>query len=410
MSMPSPPAGRKSFISRGLLFKLLLPFLGVLLGLAVAEVMLRQLRPDLGWRLQRDAYLGWASEEYLSFDPSSEAKPGVPRLLFLGDSFLAGGGVTDLQKRFSNLIADRLSDAEVRTLASGGWGTDQELLAYLEKGRPWRPDFVFLCFCANNDISNNLSNSHGISTMMKPYFTLGDSLTLQLHGPTGRPIALADHEAKVRHARFHSELLDLLRLKLGRIREAPPPVNPGADSRYQMFMRQREDSQELYELQPALSWSPQEGVNHVSAYIHEAFPLNTYQWTLLEKILQRLRNETAAQGAELVVVLLPVSYRPQDPRFLVGGKLVHTFRTPAGPFTFKASEPTMRLGAICRQLDVSLFDPSDTFRRIVVTGDLARHYWPDPEDRHFSEMGHRVVADLLIAYLKEHYPDLFSSG
>lgn len=405
--MLSPSADSTSYISRELLLKLLLPLLGLILGLVLAEVLIRQVRPDIGWRLHRDDYLGWASEEYFAFAPHSQPAPGVQRLLFLGDSFLAGGGMTDLDTRFSVLIADLLANVEVATLASGGWGTDQEYLAYLEKGRAWQPDLVFLCFCANNDIANIMSNSHGIATMMKPYFLLDDDGTMQLYSPDGQPRALADHIAPIKKFRFHSELIDLIRLKLGRIQEKPPPIFDTVDRRYQLFMRDNEPAAEIYALANRLSWSPQTGVSHVSAYIGESFALNTYQWSLLEQIMRMLQTAIASQGAQLVVVLLPVSYHPQDLGFLVGSELTHTFQTPAGPFTFRASEPTERLTDICRRLSVPLFDPTAAFRHIVQENNQVEACWPDPGDRHFSVVGHRIVADLLQDYLRERFPDRF---
>jgi len=405
--MLSPPADSTSYISRELLLKLLLPLLGLILGLVLAEVLIRQVRPDIGWRLHRDEYLGWASEEYFAFDPSSQPAPGVQRLLFLGDSFLAGGGMTDLDTRFSVLIADQLENVEVATLASGGWGTDQEYLAYLEKGRAWQPDLVFLCFCPNNDIANILSNSHGIATMMKPYFLLGADGAMQLYSPDGQPRALTDHVAPIKKFRFHSELIDLIRLKLGGIQKRPPPLFDTVDRRYQLFLRDSEPAAEIYALGSHLSWSPQTGVTHVSAYIGESFALNTYQWRLLEQIMQRLQAAITGQGAQLVVVMLPVSYHPQDLRFLVGSDLTHSFQTPAGPFTFRAAEPTERLTDICQRLSVPLFDPTADFQRIVQQNNQVEACWPDPGDRHFSGVGHRIVADLLRDFLREQFPDRF---
>jgi hypothetical protein len=173
-------------------------------------------------------------------------------------------------------------------------------------------------------------------------------------------------------------------------------------------LRKREQATEIYALQSDLSWSPQDSVSHVAAYIGDPFPLNNYQWTLFEGIVSMLRAEVSNQGAQLVVIMLPVTYHPQDLRFLVGSALTHTFRTPSGPLTFRTAEPTARLADICHRLSVPLFDPSNDFRRIVLENDLVQTCWPDPEDRHFSEVGHRIVAELLTDYLREQFPARFS--
>jgi len=401
--MLSPDPKTKSFVNRELLFKLLIPVFVVVVLLSVAEFVTHKLRPDLGWRLLADTYLGWISEEYLSFDPMSRPDSDTLQLLFLGDSFLAGAGISDLDQRFPLQAGAQLPRVRVQILATGGWGTDQQMLAYLAKGADWLPDFVFLCFCCNNDLSNNLSNSHGTSNMMKPYFALTAEGTLELYDPTGQPLDLHRHVPDTATRHFHSYLLDYVRFRLSRMKEQPPPVYPEVDPRYQLFLRERERSEELYRLQDLLTWSPQDGVNHVSAYIHEPFPINTYQWDLFAALLKQLHNETEKQGAQLVVVLIPVTYNPRNPLFIVGSSLEHEFQTPTGSFTFRAAEPRERLQEICQRQGIPLFDPSFDFRKIVEEDQLARQCWPDLEDRHFSEVGHRVVADLFAAYLRNNF-------
>jgi lysophospholipase L1-like esterase len=406
-SMISPGSQTKSHVHRERLLKLILPVLATMIAFATGEVVLRQLRPDLGWHLQKDPLLGWTSGEYLEFDPLATPDTGSVRLLFLGDSFLAGSGITHLEERFPNWVGHRLAGVQVQIIAAGGWGTDQELLAYLVKGRSWQPDFVFLCLCANNDLSNNLSNSHGSTALMKPYFTLQEDGVLQLWDHTGHPLAMDNWPVSKKRASFRSHLLDYVRFRLGRITAQPPPWYADVDPRYQMFLRAAERSNELYALGDSLTWSPQDGVNHVSAYIHEPFPLNSYQWSLCEEMLRRLSTETAAQGAQLVVVLLPVTYRPRDPEFILGSPLEHVFNTPTGEFTFRTAEPNDRISGICSRLSIPLFDPADEFRRIVKEHHLEELCWFDPEDRHFSAVGHRIVANLLIDHLRESYPESF---
>ena len=90
--------------------------------------------------------------------------------------------------------------------------------------------------------------------------------------------------------------LDFFIYKVCRRQPNPLPVYADVDSRYQQFMRSPEKSAAIYALQAELDWSPQDGVNHVSAYIHEDFPLNTYQWQLFRCLLGQLNEEVAAAG------------------------------------------------------------------------------------------------------------------
>jgi len=82
---------------------------------------------------------------------------------------------------------------EIRTLAAAGWGTDQEFIAFMEKGVPWKPDIVVLAFCSLNDIANNLSairQPHDTpwrleGGMVKPFFILKENNQLELFKISG---------------------------------------------------------------------------------------------------------------------------------------------------------------------------------------------------------------------------------
>jgi len=82
--------------------------------------------------------------------------PGVPRISFLGDSFTAGHGVDDVEKRFANIIRSKLAGSEVHVLSECGWDTAAELdvARHFEKFG-YEPDLVVLVYCLNDlaDIS-----------------------------------------------------------------------------------------------------------------------------------------------------------------------------------------------------------------------------------------------------------------
>ena len=286
-------------------------------------------------------------------------------------------------------------------LASGGWGTDQELLAYLQKGRPARPEEVVLAFCANNDISDIVSN--GDRTKRKPYFVLESEDVLRLHGPDGRGWDVADTVARREPPpRFRSRLFELARYVLlvrGGGWALPDADDSLVDARYLAFGRFREINEELYRDQARLTWSPQLTPTHVSAYIHDRFVLNSYQWRLLERLLAELAREVRASGARFTVLLLPVIYDPERLETVVGGSYVRTFATPAGPFTFRSAEPRERLLDITRRLGIEMLDPTDGFVAEVRARSLLSKVWPSPSDRHFSEVGHQVLARQLLPLL-----------
>jgi lysophospholipase L1-like esterase len=370
-------------------------------ALVACEILSRWLLPQIAWHNYEDLHLGWSSREYQQFDPGAAPKPaGRKRLLFIGDSFLAGAGVSSLAKRFPNLLADRLaSDVEVRVLAAHGWGTDQELLAYLQKGRRWRPDLVVVAFCANNDLSNITSNYEPWVRRRKPYFVLDESARLDLFDGQGRPLPIT-LPAQPGPLGFRSHLLDLLRFVAATSRAAPPAAegNAGVDPRYQLFTQPRDRVFEIFRKRSDMSWSPQNGVNRLSAFIHEPFELNTYQWRLLEGILRLFRQETDRDGAALAILLLPVPIRATDLHTIAGGDFERRLQTPDGPITVRAAEPRDRLGPIGERLGIRFFDPTADFLETTRRQDLARAIWPT-RDKHFSDAGHAIVANLTYRWL-----------
>lgn len=382
--------------------KLLILTISTTTGLLLLELACRGLAPQIGWRLQRDAGLGWSSKEYQRFDPKElrAARTGR-RILILGDSFLAGSGVSSLNQRFPIVVQRRLQDrVSVTILASGGWGTDQQLLAFWQKGRQWKPDIVVVAFCANNDISNILSNSHG-PDMIKPYFVVDQESRLQLYTAFGEPAAFSAFQVQ-RPPLFQSYLLDLVRFTL---RTDKGTANVGndmgrVDERYLRFKPSREATWEVSELQPKLSWSPEQGVNHVSAYIHEDFETNSYQWQLFDALVGELQASTQAIGARLMLMLLPVAFQSQDLRFVAGSSFEFAFETPSGGFTFRAAEPRERLREIATRRGVELFDPTSEFIEILRRDGSVEEVWPNPPDRHFSALGHAILADLFGLYLQ----------
>jgi len=61
------------------------------------------------------------------YDPA--VRPGARRVTFLGDSFTAGHGVADVERRFANLVRARRPDWEIQVMAWSGVETGEELAA-----------------------------------------------------------------------------------------------------------------------------------------------------------------------------------------------------------------------------------------------------------------------------------------
>jgi lysophospholipase L1-like esterase len=385
------------------LLTLILLLGSLLVAFVIGEIVIRLTYPEIGRAQHRDTTLGWAGNEYKEFNPTLDADDGRTRLMVLGDSFLAGSGVRSMASRFPTVLGRQLSDQLVtRILATGGWGTDQELLAFREKGAAWRPDIVILAFCANNDTANNLSNDDNMHKP-KPYFAIEDG-ELNLFDNEGNKQDYDTYGQQNEASSWlpRSYLIDFTKHILfgQRVDEGVSGTElkkqyPNVDKRYLLFAKRNFKRSDIHSRKNRLTWSPQRDVTPFSAYIHEDFELNAYQWELMEGIVGRLKEEVEAAGGKLFIMLLPVIINPRDATTITGNTFEQRFETPDGPVTIRSAEPRERLATLTKRLDIQLLDPTQEFIGYVEENDLLRKIWPRANDRHFSEVGHRFLADWL---------------
>jgi hypothetical protein len=120
---------------------------------------------------------GWRDRDYALRKP-----PGTTRILFCGDSYVAGLEVpldSTFHKRLERALDAQASPGhhvEVMAIGRGGLGTTQEYLAYRKWGAPYDPDIVAVLFVLNDWGDNWAPMWQGIQ---RPYFIEeGDSLRL----------------------------------------------------------------------------------------------------------------------------------------------------------------------------------------------------------------------------------------
>src|SRR5262245_16867203 len=134
-------------------------------------------------------------------------RPGVKRVLALGDSYTFGDGVSD-DETFAYALSRLLPDTEVLNLGVHGYGHDQMLLYLKQEGIKYRPDVVLLGFVWF-DMYRNLRTFNSFS---KPRYVLrGTELRLE-NVPVPDPQTFLDNEA------YRSKALDLGVILLGRLR------------------------------------------------------------------------------------------------------------------------------------------------------------------------------------------------
>jgi hypothetical protein len=169
--------------------------------------------PLLGWSHQpgaQDEYVGprpWPVEFRSRVSINSQGLRGpelVPlpaggrRILVLGDSMVAGFEVSE-DATFTARLEDHLaasSGRPIQTVNAGvrGYGTDQVLLYYRERGRALRPDFVVF-FYSGNDLIDNTTLHEMRRPFGKPAFQLRDDGSL---GLVGAPVPIYPACSEVR--------------------------------------------------------------------------------------------------------------------------------------------------------------------------------------------------------------------
>jgi hypothetical protein len=221
-------------------------------------------------------------------------KPGVSRVVFVGDSFLVGQAVREehlMTSRTAAALRARGVEAEVYNLSGIDYGTGQEILLLRRLGRQLEPDAVVLFLYPSNDVINNslaLAGRTGVSAgdYIRPYLVPAESgLRIRYAHPFRAWLR--------RHSRLYATLERRL-LALGaerRIAWLKPGLPPaGVAERLRWGRAPREDF-EIFRRRhdPGDRW---EGA-----------------WSTTFALLRAFRDECDALGARLLVVVIPSVYQ-----------------------------------------------------------------------------------------------------
>src|SRR5688572_501075 len=129
------------------------------------------------WTLNASGYRGPDLPE-----AGSEPVADEVRILFVGDSFLAGWNVREeslLPAAAQKALAARGIPVRSFNASCSGYGTGQELLLLQKYGERVRPRFVVLCLYSGNDLVDNSLELAGRTNVsngawVRPYFVLDE--------------------------------------------------------------------------------------------------------------------------------------------------------------------------------------------------------------------------------------------
>ncbi len=295
--------------------------------------------------------------------------PGEQRVLFMGDSGTYGWGqpaFLSYPARFERLARATKDGARLRAINAGEYGFNlcDAYHLYTTRLRALAPRTLVLGFYMANDINTSMLCSPALVEWPGPFGAL-------------RGWAL-DQSALV-----HFLYLNTLRL----------------NSRFGFLGEIRIGDRHMYLSRIALRDA--EGLHflnyrqgEIAGYRREYSPLMELALANVAEILRRFRDESARDGTEMIVLLIPAPsavygqfVAPNEPEVL---ETLGQRGLAIRPAELDVEKPTRRLLEICDRLGLRCVDPRDQLRAL-------RDAPFRPGDDHPSAAGHAALARALFA-------------
>ena len=315
----------------------------------VPERIWTEYDPQLGWTHQKSkrAVLRINGEREVALHTNSvglrgsreyekEKKPGVKRVLALGDSFVFGWGVFD-HETLAAKLEQRNPDLEVPNFGVPGYGIDQILMRFRTLGKDYKSDYVLISIFPEDFW--RATRSFADTGHAKPYFSLSAKGELQLHNvPVPPPFSLTTNQ--------FPELID------------------------RNFLEDILMASVLYR-------QLKRGILRLGKKLGWVDPESSDEWIVGRAILRQLISEVAQTGAWPVLVLIPPD------RWIINERKEALYRS---------------LLKFCGREKIECLDLTPVFRQAVQAYSLSDYYFP--RDNHWTEKGHQLAADVITQYLR----------
>ena len=316
---------------------------------------------------------------------SYRSKPGVYRILLVGDSFMEGYQVP-LDKLFATRLEELLTDksVEIINLSIGGYGTVQEYLYLREEGLKYQPDLVLLAFPPGSDIRDNsmklqrlYARRFGGKAGMRPYVEIGDGRELRILIPDAGFVDVyakwrRELIARSRARAFWKQLLVVRYVTAQFAREGEPKVNPNI--RYGAY---------IGEYDPALY--------PIHRLTNEEYKMAWKRsWQATQKLILAIAALANQAGSQFALFTVPARIQVDDGYFDKTAK-----RYPSLIFDLDRIDN-----------DVERFARDHQIRVLNLTPVFREHYaahnealFLGKEDQHWNRAGHRVAADAVAGFV-----------
>jgi len=162
----------------------------LIIFLCIIEFILRTYYPIISYRMDVSSTIakkaGWGPDKdknglFLCDFKHEITNKNKKNILTIGDSLLACNPKANFpfSKSIPGVFGDEIKKKyNLYNLAAGGWGTDQEFIAY-QNYNPKKFDLVLLFYTPANDLFNNSTNKAIGQNLNKPFFSIrNDDLVL----------------------------------------------------------------------------------------------------------------------------------------------------------------------------------------------------------------------------------------
>tara|TARA_B100000035_G_scaffold36111_3_gene27285 strand:- start:1828 stop:2991 length:1164 start_codon:yes stop_codon:yes gene_type:complete len=206
------------------------------------------------------------------------------KILTVGDSMLAcnpNSGIP-FKDTIPGVLGDVLGEKyELYNLAAGGWGTDQEYIAY-QNYHPEKFDLVLLFFTPANDLFNNSTNKAIGQNLNKPYFSLkNDKLILNSFVSNDlnifQKIIMSTEIGKRYLLLIEKGVEDIFNF---------PTFDHKATTKYE-----------------------HERFSHIAANFKPMLPRYKDSWEITKKIILKFKNEAERNQSKFAIIYLPTGVR-----------------------------------------------------------------------------------------------------
>jgi len=351
---------------RGCAGNLLLLALSLLFACAVAEIYLRWFRPQpleaayvwpdgtlrhlpsFTFRYTRTGFSNLVRFNSLGLrgpEVAESKRPGIPRVLFLGDSFVEGKQVAESEVLTSVLEqAAAAAGRRIEVINAGvsGYGTGEELILWERLGRSLQPDLVLLGFYPN-DVRNNAD---------RRLFELRD----------GQVVPIKD--APLPNVRWIYDLRKTL----------------ASRSHLYMLIKQGLDASRT-----TRAGGDQTPMEAEEVFARDPSPKVAGGWGLTLALLDALRAKVEADGARFAIILFPTRFQVDDSLWRS-----HAQRNRLDVDEYDLMLPQRQLAAWSAASGATLIDLLDVFR----AANRSNRFY-HIVDAHWNPDGHRLAAETI---------------